>query len=483
VEEFLFSDSRILEPEPRESREREILSQSRRLVEENVSRNERANGALTMADASKILRETGSLSNSPTFANSVDVEYGGSIGVTTGFELPLSTTALRNLIINNSGDVTLGADVTVNDSLIFLSGDLITGDYQLTLASGGVFHDPTNTGDIVGNAEATFDVGGGSAGDFSELGVIIGTGTDNLGSVTVTRTTGDAGVVTVGANSSIKCYWVITSDNPPSNGRDLTFQWDSSLDNGKDLTIAQVYKSDDGGSSWIAFGDQQDISGAGDPRSMTVNTTSFSDWTVSDGDNPLPIKLANFYAETVPGSIILHWRTESEYKNAGFHVYRDDMNISGLIEGAGITSEAQDYVYVDTDVEPGETYRYKISDIHDETGVETFHPEIVVLAADSEGTGDNIPKQFALYANYPNPFNPQTMIKFDLPKASDVNIKIYDVTGRLVRTLVSDRLNAAYHEVIWNGRDDNGQNISSGTYIYKMITDDYTESKQMILLK
>ncbi len=226
-------------------------------------------GNVTLGNGGTISREAGTLSAAPTFSTTAHVEYTGTTGVTTGPELPLSTTVLGNLIIDNSGDVTLGADVTVNDSLIFRSGDLITDDNKLTLASGGVF---SGSGDLVGNGQATFDVGIGQPGNFDELGLTIGSGADDLGSVTVERFAGDAAIVTVGANSSLKCQWQITSDNPPDGGRDLTFQWDSSSDNGKDLTQAQVYKSEDNGASWFAFGLQQDISGSGDPRSITLNT-------------------------------------------------------------------------------------------------------------------------------------------------------------------------------------------------------------------
>jgi len=94
-----------------------------------------------------------------------------------------------------------------------------------------------------------------------------------------------------------------------------------------------------------------------------------------------------------------------------------------------------------------------------------------------------LPVVFALLQNYPNPFNPVTAIKFDLAEASDVNLVIYDLLGHEVATLVNDRLNAGYHNVVWNGTDSFGKPVSTGMYIYRVTAGDLTSSKKMLLLK
>ncbi|MBL7136927.1 MAG: T9SS type A sorting domain-containing protein, partial [Candidatus Marinimicrobia bacterium] len=96
---------------------------------------------------------------------------------------------------------------------------------------------------------------------------------------------------------------------------------------------------------------------------------------------------------------------------------------------------------------------------------------------------DLLPKVFALHQNYPNPFNPTTFIKYDLPKEAKVKIVIYNLMGREVRTLVTEKQNAGYKTVIWNGRNNNGQLVSSGCYIYHMVTDKFQKTKKMTLLK
>jgi hypothetical protein len=88
------------------------------------------------------------------------------------------------------------------------------------------------------------------------------------------------------------------------------------------------------------------------------------------------------------------------------------------------------------------------------------------------------PKQYSLFQNYPNPFNPNTLIKFDISKKSSVKIVIYDVTGRLVENLVDKELNPGTYEAQWDASD-----FVSGVYFCELVTDSYTETKKMVLLK
>jgi hypothetical protein len=85
--------------------------------------------------------------------------------------------------------------------------------------------------------------------------------------------------------------------------------------------------------------------------------------------------------------------------------------------------------------------------------------------------------------NYPNPFNPVTTITYSLPKACHVSIKIYDITGRLVKTLLHEENPAGHYRLNWHGRDDAGKPVSTGTYIYQMRADDYQQTKRMVLLR
>jgi len=98
-------------------------------------------------------------------------------------------------------------------------------------------------------------------------------------------------------------------------------------------------------------------------------------------------------------------------------------------------------------------------------------------------TPRELPSVYGLSQNYPNTFNPQTQISFQLPQAGHVSLKIYNIRGELVRTLVNEAKEAGYHSVIWDGRNQNGEEVASGVYFYRMVTDDFTATKKMIMLK
>jgi flagellar hook assembly protein FlgD len=92
-------------------------------------------------------------------------------------------------------------------------------------------------------------------------------------------------------------------------------------------------------------------------------------------------------------------------------------------------------------------------------------------------------RRSALRPNVPNPFNPRTTVFFDLAQAGPVTVRVYSVSGRLVRTLVSGEMEAGQHQVIWDGIDDAGRSVASGTYHVQMVARDRTDSRSMVLLK
>lgn len=95
----------------------------------------------------------------------------------------------------------------------------------------------------------------------------------------------------------------------------------------------------------------------------------------------------------------------------------------------------------------------------------------------------NIPLRYSLEQNYPNPFNPVTVIKYQLPAAADVEIKIFNMLGQEVKTLVDNRQTAGDKSVIWNGKNNYGQEVSSGIYLYRLQTDEYVNTKKLLLIR
>ena len=133
----------------------------------------------------------------------------------------------------------------------------------------------------------------------------------------------------------------------------------------------------------------------------------------------------------------------------------------------------------------GTTYYWRVQS-KDPQGVYSAHSIVSRFATGSVTAIDNelvIPQKFTLEQNYPNPFNPATTIRFALPEASFVTLKIYNILGQVVKTLVNEQKNAGTYNVQWRGDNDFGHKVSSGAYIYRVIAGQNIFTKKMVLLK
>jgi hypothetical protein len=119
---------------------------------------------------------------------------------------------------------------------------------------------------------------------------------------------------------------------------------------------------------------------------------------------------------------------------------------------------------------------------------------IIVTTFEQDSTGrtgggqqsrklQNLPKTFILYQNMPNPFSKTTAIKYALPVKTQVNLKIYDVMGRLVRRLVDEEQQPGYYTINWDGKDDRNRKLASGVYFYRLETKEYKSTKKVVQLK
>jgi len=127
----------------------------------------------------------------------------------------------------------------------------------------------------------------------------------------------------------------------------------------------------------------------------------------------------------------------------------------------------------------------------DNTHFEGWYIDDLFIMADSPGTAaaddeEVRPTQLVLYQNNPNPFSASTsatQIRFDLPQSSPVSLKIYDTSGRLVRTLVHESLTAGQHLISWDGKNEEARQVGSGVYFYVLDSRDVHQAKQMLILK
>ena len=122
--------------------------------------------------------------------------------------------------------------------------------------------------------------------------------------------------------------------------------------------------------------------------------------------------------------------------------------------------------------------------VADYFGLLRFKKPIVTSVSDiKKNEKDYLPSGFKLYQNYPNPFNPTTRICFSLYKKANIKLSVYNVLGQHVKTLINGVLSSGNHSVEWNSEDESGNKVASGIYIYKLLSDDVSISKKMILLK
>jgi len=208
------------------------------------------------------------------------------------------------------------------------------------------------------------------------------------------------------------------------------------------------------------------------PDEVRATTTAFSEFILGSNDNSLPVELVAFTARNTAEGVQLAWRTASEQNNAGFEVQRrsekaSEWQVLGFVRGAGTTTEAQSYSFLDNSAVGKVQYRLKQIDFDGQFE----YSNIIEVDAGA-------PKQFALEQNYPNPFNPSTTIRYQLPVASEVKLEVYDVLGKKIATLVNERQSAGSYQVVWNA-----SGLSSGTYFYRLQAGTFTQTKKMILVK
>ena len=209
-----------------------------------------------------------------------------------------------------------------------------------------------------------------------------------------------------------------------------------------------------------------------------------------DSEPPLPVELSSFTASVTTNMFVqLQWVTETETNLLGYHIYRgavDQLADAMIINPGIITAEnsttTTEYNYVDEYVSAGETYYYWLQYV-DYDLTSGFHGPITVTLTEEPVTP---PEVFAtrLQQNFPNPFNPNTIINYSLSESVDMmTLKVYNLLGQEVRTLHSGAKAAGDYQVMWDGRDEYGREMTSGMYFYRMTTPTYSKTYKMMLLK
>ncbi len=198
----------------------------------------------------------------------------------------------------------------------------------------------------------------------------------------------------------------------------------------------------------------------------SVNYYGYGGWGASSWAPPLAVELAFFSALAAPQGVVLSWRTESENGSYQWIVERAEGG-SGYTElarlpAAGSSSQPRDYDYIDAAAKPNRDYLYRIAEL-------SLEGELTYYGPVSVSTGSmGMPTAFALGNPAPNPFSGRVTISYQLPAASEVSLKVYNILGQAVRELERGRMGPGYYRAAWDGRTDGKGKAAAGVYFVEL---------------
>jgi len=488
---------------------------------------ELGNGGISLANGASIIIRSGimnlngnSVTKDAPNTNPLTVSTNGTIStggsVITGFSsytfngtVIYSGNALEsmpgfsftNLTINNSSNdgVSVSSSTTpsVSGVLSFVDGILNTENGTFTITSSDENISPGNYNsyiegpvNIVTASTDTVVLPLGDNGYWRPIGIAPSSSSSNTFNVEAIsanpqtdkgdRTTPGVGVSVVSQIS----YWTVSRTAGSDDAYIDLFWKDISDGVGNPSTLLVLRWT---GSEWAERGGNAGVGSTTTAGNVTSTSQfqNYGDFTLGSSarDNSLPVELSSFIAKVSFKEVILSWKTYSELENDGFNLYRRDtentsdwMQVNqAMIQGQGNTSEMTEYEYIDRTAAAGQKYEYMLESVS-YNGVRVQEKVIEVDVP--------IPTEYALLGNYPNPFNPTTEIRFQLPEKSEVTIKIYDIRGNLVdEPALKNSFDAGEHSITWDAIGKSGNNVASGMYIYLFQAGRFQKTGKMVLLK
>ncbi len=456
----------------------------------------------------KLNRKTGTYTGSIIYGSNSTLEYSNG-SYTTGNEFT-GTNYPKNLIINLSSytsTVTLGENLTIEGTLTLTTGKISSGNYILTLGNstsntGTLSWVGTNSSAIVGNfkrfitnesTDVIFPLGYGTFTSLRTIKFDITSSFSSGGSLTAKYVNSNPGGNTTAPIDPTDTvidkywnlgYWEITTGDGLSVGTagrySLNLTVPSTIIGVNALGKLRIMKkaNTNSGTSWTLEGNHVE---GGSYVVKRKNFESFSIFGIGGSsirdNNQLeganPVTMESFSHNTVSNNIMLTWVTSMEENNSGFDIERKkvegEWSKIGYIKGNGTTNNQITYKFSDKNLATGK-YQYRLKQI-DYNGNFEYHALQGFVEV-------GVPNKFEMSQNYPNPFNPVTKIDFEIPENRHVNIKVYDMLGKEVKTLVNEIKQAGYHTL-----ELNASNMASGTYIYRMVAGDFTKTLKMVVVK
>jgi hypothetical protein len=261
---------------------------------------------------------------------------------------------------------------------------------------------------------------------------------------------------------------------------------------GASRSVSSVTGAD--GTATAVFDAEGDKSAGSTSLSVTASTTAANSEGTSRAlsvafsatwDVPVPAELASFAGQvTADKDVLLQWSVVSQSNNLGWEIYRSTdkvrfEKVGELVLGAGTTDELMTYSFTDSGYPAADALYYYLRQI-DLSGHAARSNVIEVMLTPVQV----LPTANELHQNFPNPFNPETTISFDLKAGTVVELNIYSMAGQHIRTLASGQaLPAGSYSYLWDGLDDSGTKVGSGVYLYHLKSGEFTSVKKMALLK
>ena len=387
------------------------------------------------------------------------------------------------LSVPTSADFTSGTQATVSVAIISIGPSASERDAFDSAALGldveinPPVSDPTLTAASATDVSVDFSsVGSGAAADGSDGEVSFGV---SFADATGATSAGQAVTFTVN-NAGAETVYVLG---------------EGSVDAGGSLVVNAVTDSDGGASITLdAEGDKfagstsASVSASTSaPNSEGASLDLSADFSAT-WDVPVPAELASFAGEiTADDEVFLQWTVTSQTNNLGWEVYRSTDNdvferVSPLIAGEGTSDVFRTYEFVDGSPPAADVLYYYLRQL-DLNGSASRSDVIQISLAPTSVEEQAIPLQSALLQNFPNPFNPETTILFDLSMESIVSLRVYDSTGQVVRTVVDEALPAGSYSRVWDGNNSSGARVGSGVYFYELRAGSFSSMKKMTLIQ
>jgi len=207
------------------------------------------------------------------------------------------------------------------------------------------------------------------------------------------------------------------------------------------------------------------------------NVSTFSDEICIEAIPPSSVALSTFSVSSLNQQNYLKWEVSSNHKISGFEVQRStngvDFDKIAFVPARNASNDHSIYSFSDRALHLTKYY-YRLKIIHPNGDVS--HSKVIT------GTVE-LPAQFEISQNFPNPFNPETTISYCLPRAGNVVIVVFDIQGKTVKNLINEHQPPGYYHIKWDGTNQEGNRVSSGIYFYQIQCKDGLKTQKMMLLR